>query len=118
MTTMQENEGFTLVESPVVPVGTTITMTNEDATQAHCFANVKFFADTNGQTPAIPGAGSVAIAVQVVNSQAFENPPSPTIDATAPATVNWAGNTSRVRATPTGITVATHYQLVVTSNKT
>lgn len=107
------------IQSDVAAIGETITLDGLDVTLPHCFAGVQFFADANGNSPATPGAGTVTIAVRTVNTNpVFEAPPSPTIDATAPTTISWAGNTQAVRATPSGITTATHYRLVVTCNET
>ena len=119
MPTVQESgQDFTLITSDVTPVATPITLAQIAADKPHCFASVKFFADAGGTTPATPGAGTVDIEVQTVNNADFEDPPGNVIDATAIETVDWGANTKCVRATPAGITVATHYQLVVSCNKT
>ena len=113
-----ENLDFTLLESDVVTVGTTITLDNIDTIKPHVFAGLQFFADAQGTIPATPGAGTVTIDVKTLNNGEFEAPPNPIIDATAQTTVDWGANTTEVRATPAGITVATHMKLVVTCNKT
>lgn len=107
-------------ESAISTVATTITLTLDDvaAGKSHCFAGVRFFADSSGSTPATPGAGTVTITVETSpTAPVFEAVPSNVITAATPTTVNWGAPTKRVRATPDSITVATHYQLVVDSMK-
>ena len=114
-----ENKTFTLIESIIVPIGDTIILDKIDAVKPHCFAGVQFFADAQGETQAVPGAGTVTVDVETINSTPiFEAVPSNVIQAATIATISWAANTQRVRAVPLGITVATHYRLVVTCNET
>jgi len=116
---VQDNGTFALIESPIVTVGTTIDLEGIDAVKPHVFAAVQFFADALGATPATPGAGTVTITVETVNNTPIlESPPEAVIDATDLTTVDWGANTKRVIATPAGITVATHYRLIVTCNET
>ena len=110
---------FTLIQSGIVAVASTIDLDGIDASKPHCFAGLQFFADAQGSAPAIPGAGTVSIDILTLNTTpVFEDPPGNIINATALGTISWAANTLNVRATPTGITVATHYRLVVTCNET
>jgi len=105
--------------SPIVAVGTPITITNVDTVKPHCFAGVQFFTDSSGSTQAIPGAGTVVITIKTFNTDpVFEPTPAGTITGAAPVTISWAANTLDVKATPSGITVATHYRLIVTCNET
>lgn len=114
-----ENQTFTLIESEIVPVGDVIDLDKIDAVKAHCFVGAQFFADANGDAPATPGAGTVTIEILSINNDpVFESPPSDVIQAANPTTLDWAANTIRVKATPNGITVATHYRIVVTANET
>lgn len=118
MTYIQENAYFTKSESDVFAVGDTITLGGIETANPHCFAGVQFFADASGAMPVTPGAGTVAITVETINNEGiFEAITDPAITATSPTTVDWAANTTRVRATPSGVTVATHYKLVVTTNR-
>ena len=118
MTRKIEHPNFTLLESDIVPVGDTITISAPDATQPHCFAGVRFFSDDTG-TPVVPSAGTVAITIETINTEpVFEAIPANVINADAPLTISWAANTKRVRATPAGIVGATHYKLTVTANQT
>ncbi len=112
------NKTLAFVESAVFAVGSIITLDELDITKPHCFAGVQFFSDAEGITPAIPSAGTVLIEIQTVNSTPiFENVIDNVITASATTTVNWGANTQSLRATPTGITGATHYKLVLTFNE-
>ena len=116
---VQENRTFTLIESPIVPIDTVIDLESIDAVKPHIFAGIQFFADAQGSAQAIPDAGSVMLTIETVNSSpTLEAPLNNFIDATNIKTADWAANTRRVVATPIGITVATHYRLVVTCNET
>ena len=69
---------------------------------AHCFLGVEFF-DGSGD-PVTMTAGTVTVQIGiVVNGQALEDPPDNVIDATAPTSVSWDGNTDRVVATPAAL---------------
>lgn len=118
MPTIHENKGLTVIESDVTPVANVITLNGIAAHKRHCFVGAQFFADAQGQTQATPGAGSIAMAFQAVNTEpVFETVPSSPILGATPVTLAWEANTKTVRATPTGITVATHYRIVVTCNQ-
>ncbi len=106
-------------KSDVVSVGTIITLSELDITKPHCFAGVQFFSDAEGAVSVIPSAGTVLIEIQTINNAPiFESVLDNPITAKAPITITWAANTQSVRATPTGITGATHYKLVTTFNET
>ncbi len=109
---------FELVESDVVTVGTTITVPGLRADFPHCFLGVQFFSDAAGKVPAVPGAGTVVVTVETINSEGiFEAVPDNTIDATAPHTVSWDANSAKVKLVPAGITTATHWKAVWTANR-
>lgn len=113
------NKTFSLAISDISPVGNVIDLPGIDASKPHCFLGVQFFADASGSAPAVPTVGSVVIEVKTINTTPlFEPVPGGTINASAPTTISWAANTIRVRATPSGVDVATHYRLVVTCNET
>ena len=115
----QENEQFTLIESAIVIVATEIDLDQIDAVKTHCFVGVQFFADAQGEVSATPGAGTVTITVQTVNGlPVSEAIPNNVMNAAAPVTLDFAANTVRVNAVPSGVTVATHYRIVVTCNET
>ena len=111
---------FTLTKSDIVAVSVTIDLDGIDSVKPHCFAGLQFFTGVPGSfTLATPGVGTVTITIQTINSvPVFEAIPSGVIDVTSYATVSWAANTVRVKAVPSGLTVATHYRLVVTCNET
>ena len=114
-----EHGDLTLIYSDIATVSTTISLRNLSVDKPHCFLGVQFFADAEGTTPATPGAGTVTVLTQTINADPlFEAPIDNVIDATDPITVDWAGNSLGVQATPAGITVATHYRIVVSCNKT
>jgi len=107
-----------VVMGPITPIADPSELTG-NTINPHCFVGIRFYADAGGTTPAVPTAGTVAIEIATVNnSPNFEDPPQPTIDAADPMTVSWAANTQTVHATPAGIDVATHYQMVATFNET
>ena len=108
-------QGFE-VAGDVVAVDEAYTEDHIDPHKPHCYAGLKFYSDAQGTNEVTPTGGTVPITVKTRNSGYFEAPPSNTIDATAPTTVNWAANTAQVRATPSGITGATHYRMTVTCN--
>ena len=107
---------FELKESAIVAVGVTINLPISDEFP-HNFVGVQFFADAAGLIPATPGAGTVTIMVETLNTLLFEAPPDSVITAATPTTVSWDANTRQVKAIPAGITVATHYKLVWTGNR-
>jgi len=113
------NEILSHFQSAVTPVGNEVTINDLDITKPHCFAGVQFFSDADGTTPATPGAGTVALNIQTFNNAPiFESFEGNVIAGNNPLTMSWAANTLKVKATPSGITVATHYKLVVTCNET
>ncbi len=110
--------GYRKVVSDIEVVADTIIIDSLPPGVSHCFLGVQFFADANGAASATPGAGTVDVDVETVNSEGvFESPANNTITGATPTTVPHTGNLLRARATPTGITVATHYQLVWTGNE-
>lgn len=113
------NKIFSLVESDVTSIGTTIILDDLDLTRPHCFAGVQFFLDAAGLMPAVPTAGSVVVTAQTINSQpVYETVPGGVITASDPTTATWSGNTKAVKAIPSGVDVATHYKLILTFNET
>ncbi len=113
-----ENKKVTFIESAVFAVGSVITLSELDITRPRCFAGVQFFNDAEGLVPASPSAGTIDIEIQTINTApVFEDGFDHTIGANAPTTVTWAANTQAIRATPVGVTGATHYKLVATFNE-
>lgn len=113
------NQGIDIYYSDVVTVGTTITLDGISPVKPHCFLGLQFFDDAAGATPGTATAGTADVEVRTVNNEPnYEPTPVATIDATAPDTVSWAGNTTGVRVTPSSITGAAYYRAVVTTNET
>ncbi len=113
------NKTFSLFTSDIVAIGTEIILDGIDTSKPHCFVGAQFFADDQGAITAIPLAGSVVVKMQTLNTApAYEDPPGGTIYPATPVTLSWAANTTKVKATPTGIDVATHWRLIVTCNET
>lgn len=106
-----------IARSGITSVADTIILSGLPLHRAHYFASVRFFSDANG-TPTTPSGGTVVIVAKTHNNPDFyESITNGTIAATAPVTVSWAANTLDVKASPSGLTGATHMQLVVTSNE-
>lgn len=113
------NQILAVFYSSVTAIGDVIILGGIDNIKPHCFVGVQFFGDSDGATEAIPTMGTVDIKIQSLNNAPrYEDPPLPQISAADPSTITWAANTMKVKATPTGIDIATHYRLVVTCNET
>ena len=83
----------------------------------HIFLSVRFY-DAGGAA-VTPTGGTLSVEVQTLgNVPNWEDPPEPTIDATAPTTTDWAANTFGVRVTPTALTGVDHWAAYITMNKT
>jgi len=103
--------------SDVTPIGDTITMNGLIMDYPNAFAGVQFFSDAGGTTPAVPTAGSLTAKIKTINTALFEEFNGNVIDASDPKTINWTANVTDFQIVPTGIDVATHYQLIVTLNE-
>lgn len=113
------HSGYVVLTSAIVTVATAITLDEIEPGKPHCFIGAQFFSDSGGAAPATPGAGTVVITIKTVNTDpVFETIPTASIDATTPTSLSWAANTLAVKATPSGITTATHWRIVVTVNET
>lgn len=115
------NEGIDIARSEIVPINTQIELTGLSPVRPHCFAGLQFFEDVSGNTPAatLP-TGTVEIFVKTVNNEPnYEPTAAGTIDASAPETINWAGNTIAARTNTPALSggTATHYRMVVTCNE-
>ena len=111
--------GYRKRTSNVEVVADTIIIDGISPEVAHCFVGAQFFSDAGGTTPVTPGAGTVTVTVETVNSEgAFETVPDNVLTASATHTATWDANTLRVKLVPLGITVATHWKAVWTGNVT
>lgn len=106
------------VISAIVPVGETVTL----ALPLHLseyprtFCGAEYFSDVDG-TPTAATAGTAEVeAYSLTSPQVPETLAASTLDATAPGSVSWAVNTTKVVVTPTGITGATHWRINLTFN--
>ncbi len=113
---LERNGKFEVHESDVETVATTITLAGLSARLPNSFIGVQFFSDSAGTTFADPGAGTVKIDVEHFAGQDHFEEVIAALDATDPAIQQVAGNLSRAKATPTGLTTATHWKLVVSQN--
>lgn len=88
---------------------------------SNCFVALKYYdADpTAGAANEVtPGAGSVVITTKLVVHNQYVSIIDGTFDATLVTIFSsFVGNVSDVRAVPTGITTATHYELIVSQNR-
>lgn len=96
-------------------VADTIDMIDMDPSFPHCFLSVQIV-DVSGD-PVLAGAGTFAVSVYTSNNNQPESPAVAVIDGTAPVTIDWSANTTRVKVVPTGITTAVSYRVVLTCNK-
>jgi hypothetical protein len=86
--------------SQTVATGTTIDLSDLDDTPAHWFCSVQMF-DVGG-VQVVGGAGTFAVLVGTWVNGALEAPPTATINASAPETIDWSGPTNRVQIILTG----------------
>lgn len=103
--------------SVVTPIATTTVDVVVDPSYPHCFAGVVFYSDAEGATQVTPSGGTVTITVETyVQPGFFQTVTNGTYAVTAAGQVDWAANTTRVRATIASITGATHYRLITACN--
>ena len=81
----------------------------------HCFLGVQMF-DANGDL-VVGSAGTFAIKVKTDDTKQWEDPPETSIDATAPDTIGWDGNTTDVQVIPTGLAGVTTWRVHTTFNQ-
>lgn len=97
------------IESDAVGPAVTITLNDLAPDRPHCFLGVQMF-DAGGAQVA-GGAGSFAVQVRTWVNGRNEAPPTATISATAPVTIDWAAPTKGVTVTPTGLTGVTTWRV-------
>lgn len=107
------------VESAEAVLGDTITLDlsalGDFTNLTHVFLGVQLL-DISGD-PIEDSAGSLAITIKTINTEWYEAPPTATIDATALATISWAGNTTAIKVVPTGLTDTVTWKVVATANR-
>lgn len=85
----------------------------------HVFVAVKYFTDNTYTTLAVPLAGSIGISFKVNGSQGYAASSGTPIDCTDLGSYTSDGICAEsVKATPAGISIATHYQVTVTASAT
>jgi hypothetical protein len=105
-----------LYKSDIVTVATTVTITGINPATITHFAGCRYYSDAIG-TPVTPGAGTVAVQGLDRTTNQFTDFNATPLSATdVTDKVDATANITEVKAAPTGITTATHYQLFVTSN--
>ena len=94
------------------------TLTLEDSIMIdyeYFYIGVRYYSDIDG-TPVVPSAGTVLIEALDETTNQW-TPTAAPLDATdVTAKQNFQGNVLQVRAVPTAITGATHFQLFVSAN--
>lgn len=81
----------------------------------HIFLGVQMFDSGGAQIE--DSAGTFTIDIQTDNTKIYEPPPAPTIDATEPTTISWAGNTLKIRVVPLSLSATVTYRVVATANR-
>lgn len=105
-----------LFKSIISTVATTLTISGvEKAAETH-YIGVRYYTSSTGATTVTPGAGTVVIEVldEATNEWTATAAGLTSTDVTDKQ--NHTGNATGVRAIPTGITTATHWQLFSSSN--
>jgi hypothetical protein len=83
----------------------------------HVTVSFSYFRAAAATTPAVPGAGTVTVTGRVNGSQAYSAFADGTVDATDVGdSASRAAPLNNVKATPAGITTATHYVMTITSS--
>ena len=95
----------------------TIDLSGLEAAFPHCFLGVKMFDGAGDEITDGSATGTFTVQVGTQNSGHLESPPTSTIDAAAPVTVDWAGNTERVTVSLAGASGITTWQVVISMNR-
>lgn len=105
------------VESDKVVLGDTVVMDVDGDFQSlpHCFLGVQMF-DAGGN-PITDSAGTFTVTIETVNTKQPEAPAVSVIDATAPVTISWAANTSKITVVPASLSSTVTYKVVATANR-
>ena len=104
-----------LLDSPIDVVANTLVIPNVEVNLEKHYIGVRYYSDAVG-TPVTPGAGTVAIQAldEVTNQWTASASTLTCTDVTDKETIT--ANVTSIRAVPTGITTATHWQLFSSSN--
>lgn len=113
---MSKETEHTLHESPIVAIGAVASISKVAPYAERHFIGVRYYADALGAGLAVPTAGTVLIEALDETTNQW-TPTAAVLDATdLTDKESIAGNIKQVRATPTALNVATHYQLFCSSN--
>ena len=88
------------------------------STTTHYFVGVQMF-NSSGDLISGASSGTFTVSVKTTNTELFEAPPDPTIDATSPTTLSIAGNIKEMRVVPSSVAGndITTWRVFVTCNR-
>jgi hypothetical protein len=109
-------ERTTLIESGLAEAGDTVDISGFGPDIAHCYVSVQMFDAAGDQI--VDSAGTFAIEIATWNNGVLEDPPVASIDATAPVTIGWEANTTRVVVTPSSLSDTDTWRVRVSLNRT
>ena len=90
-----------------------------DPNYPHIFVAVKYYTDNTYSTLAEPLAGTISVSLQPNGAQGYAASSGTPIDCTDLGSYTSDGLCAEsVKAVPSGISVATHYQVTVTASAT
>jgi hypothetical protein len=95
-------------------------LTDDDfGSLTHCFLSVRMYddADPAAATQIVDSAGTFTLSIQTVNAGVYESPAVAVIDATAPTTLSWAGNTLKIKIVPDSLSDTVVYEVIATANR-
>lgn len=103
-----------VISSAIAAADTLILEAPLTAGLSHIFVGVQMF-DAQGAL-LVDSAGTFTVTVKTVNTQQWEAVPDGVIDATAPATVDFAANLADIRVVPAALSSTITYKVIVTGN--
>jgi hypothetical protein len=111
-------ESSILFTSDILAIGTEEIEVDKSKLYGHHFVGVEFFSDSSG-TPATPSSGTYSITVETWELPGvFQSPLSNLVTAATPVSVNFSGAPTKIKFDPDTIVGATHFRLIVNSNRT
>lgn len=100
--------------SPITELGKEIELP-VDSTNPHYFVGIRYL---NAGIQVKPTGGTVTLYRMPQTSNTYQKSPIGILAAQSPESeLSWYGNTKKVKASPSGVTGATAYQVVVVSNR-
>lgn len=106
------------VESAAVGKAVTIVLqpSGDFTMLPHVFLGVQMF--NSGGAQIVDSAGTFTVTVETINTKQPESPTVSVIDATAPVTISWAGNTYKITVVPASLSTTDTWKVVATANRT